>query len=199
MEDIYIVILHGLLRSVNTYYNYSLNNIIEDGIMIERDDLIRETIINAAKFMAISAITAPKARGIDNIVVKILDKREELIKLADKMEELASLYGEFFLRDADNVRNSDAVLLIGCKIVDIGVHKPGEMKYDPNLVLSVLNLGIAIGSAVKTASILNIDNRIMYRAGLAAQLLGMLEADIVIGIPLSARGKNIYFDRKWPK
>jgi len=73
------------------------------------------------------------------------------------------------------------------------------MKYDLNLVLSVLNMGIAIGSAVKTASILNIDNRIMYTAGLAAQTLGMIEADIVIGIPLSAKGKNIYFDRKWSK
>ena len=167
--------------------------------MIGRGDLIRETIINAAKLMAISAITAPKARGIDNIVVKILDKREELLKLADKMEELAPLYGKFFARDANNIRNSDAVLLIGCKVIDIGVRKPEEMKYDLNLVLSVLNMGIAIGSAVKTASILNIDNRIMYTAGLAAQTLGMIEADIVIGIPLSAKGKNIYFDRKWFK
>ena len=164
--------------------------------MIGRGDLIKETIINAAKLMAISAITAPKARGIDNIVVKILDKREELLKLADKMEELAPLYGKFFARDANNIRNSDAVLLIGCKVVDIGVRKPEEIKYDLNLVLSVLNMGIAIGSAVKTASILNIDNRIMYTAGLAAQTLGMIEADIVMGIPLSAKGKNIYFDRK---
>jgi len=167
--------------------------------MIERGDLIRETIINAAKLMAISAITAPKARGIDNIVVKILNKREELLKLADKMEELAPLYGKFFARDANNIRNSDAVLLIGCKVIDIGIRKPEEMKYDLNLVLSVLNMGIAIGSAAKTASILNIDNRIMYTAGLAAQTLGMIEADIVIGIPLSAKGKNIYFDRKWSK
>jgi len=89
--------------------------------MIERGDLIRETIINAAKLMAISAITAPKARGIDNIVVKILNKREELLKLADKMEELAPLYGKFFARDANNIRNSDAVLLIGCKVIDIGI------------------------------------------------------------------------------
>ncbi len=164
--------------------------------MIGRGDLIKETIINAAKLMTISAITAPKARGIDNIIVKILDKREELLKLADKMEELAPLYGKFFARDANNIRNSDAVLLIGCKVVDIGVRKPEEIKYDLNLVLSVLNMGIAIGSAVKTASILNIDNRIMYTAGLAAQTLGMIEADIVMGIPLSAKGKNIYFDRK---
>jgi len=53
-----------------------------------------------------------------------------------------------------------------------------------------------LGSAVKTASILNIDNRIMYRVGTAALKCDLLpEATVVMGIPISAKGKNIYFDR----
>jgi uncharacterized ferredoxin-like protein len=36
----------------------------------------------------------------------------------------------------------------------------------------------------------------MYTVGAAAKALGLLDADIIIGIPLSASGKNIYFDRK---
>jgi uncharacterized ferredoxin-like protein len=56
-------------------------------------------------------------------------------------------------------------------------------------------MGIALGSAVKTASLLNIDNRIMYRAGVAAREMGLIDADFVMGIPLSATGKSIYFDR----
>ncbi|HIQ02925.1 MAG TPA: ferredoxin, partial [Desulfurococcales archaeon] len=68
-----------------------------------------------------------------------------------------------------------------------------------NLVMALLNLGIALGSAVKTAGIHNVDNRIMYTIGYAAQRKGLMKADIIIGIPLSAKGKNIYFDRKWPK
>jgi uncharacterized ferredoxin-like protein len=56
-------------------------------------------------------------------------------------------------------------------------------------------MGIAVGSAVKVASMHNIDNRIMYRAGMAAKKLGFIDADIAIGIPLSVTGKNIYFDR----
>ena len=37
----------------------------------------------------------------------------------------------------------------------------------------------------------------MYRAGLAGYKLALLkECNPVIGIPLSASGKNIYFDRK---
>ena len=62
--------------------------------------------------------------------------------------------------------------------------------------LQSLGLGIALGSAAKTASLLNIDNRIMYRIGTAALKLGLLaEATVVMGIPVSTKGKSIYFDR----
>jgi uncharacterized ferredoxin-like protein len=37
----------------------------------------------------------------------------------------------------------------------------------------------------------------MYRIGTAAKRLGYLgDADIVMGIPLSATGKSVYFDRR---
>lgn len=58
-----------------------------------------------------------------------------------------------------------------------------------------MDLGIAMGSAVKTASILNVDNRIMYRIGVAAKRLNLIDGEIVVGIPISASGKSIYFDR----
>ena len=43
---------------------------------------------------------------------------------------------------------------------------------------------------------LNIDNRISYTVGAAAKDLELLDADLIIGIPLSATGKNPFFDRK---
>ena len=42
---------------------------------------------------------------------------------------------------------------------------------------------------------LNIDNRMMYTIGAAARKLRLLDSDLIIGIPLSATGKNPYFDR----
>lgn len=162
----------------------------------KREEIVKDAVLNVAKLMVASAITAPKAKGIDNVVASIIIDKKELEKLAKKMEELADKYGSFFKRDAENIRKSHAVVLIGCKVVDIGVKKPEEYRYDVNLVLSLLNLGIAVGSAVKTASIHNIDNRIMFTAGVAAQHLKLLDADIVIAIPLSVYGKSIYFDRK---
>ena len=165
-------------------------------IMIEEREIIKDTALIVAKLMSSSAITAPKAKGRNNIQVRILDKKEELYQLAEEMEKLAPKYGSFFARDADNVRSSDAVVLIGCKIIDFNIKQPEEIKYDINTVLSLVNLGIAIGSAVHIVSINNVDNRIMYTIGLAAQKLYMKDSDIVFGIPLSIKGKNIYFDRK---
>jgi uncharacterized ferredoxin-like protein len=42
---------------------------------------------------------------------------------------------------------------------------------------------------------LNVDNRIMYRIGTVARQAGMVDWDFVMGVPLSATGKNIFFDR----
>lgn len=66
----------------------------------------------------------------------------------------------------------------------------------PYCTFKVMDLSIASTSAVKTAMEHNVDNRMMYKAGVAALKLGILNpCDLIIGIPLSATGKNIYFDR----
>ncbi len=177
---------------------------------------LKEPIIAAAKLMAVSARTAPKTRGIDDIEIVLLTSEEELNKLADEMEKLGEKFEKkFMIRDAGNVRKSHAVLLIGVKAskpkdLDCGgcgfetceefrkaVRKSGKGFSGPSCIMQLIDLGIAIGSAVKTASILNIDNRIMFSVGAAALSLGLLKnSDIALGIPLSAYGKNIYFDRK---
>jgi len=68
----------------------------------------------------------------------------------------------------------------------------------PNCVLKISDLGIAVGSAVKTAGIHNVDNRIMFSAGVVALQLGMLKGcSVAYGIPLKASGKNIFWDMKF--
>jgi len=120
----------------------------------------------------------------------------------------------FFKRDAQNLRKSSAVVLIGAKTSEPVKLNCGACGYDnceefkgvkkeegqdyvgPACIFKVMDLGIALGSAVKIASDLAVDNRMMYSVGTAARKLGFIDADIVIGIPLSVSGKNIYFDRK---
>ncbi|MCX8193038.1 MAG: DUF2148 domain-containing protein [Nitrososphaeria archaeon] len=166
--------------------------------MSESRELMKEAVLQVAKLMAISAITAPKARGVDNIIVKILSREEEIELLAKKMEELSEIYGDFFKRDAQNIRKSIAVVLIGCKIINVNLKTPPQWKIDAETVHNIVNLGIALGSAVKTSSIHNVDNRIMFSAGVAAQELKMLDVDYAFAIPLNVSSKSIYFDRVWP-
>jgi uncharacterized ferredoxin-like protein len=165
----------------------------------------------AADLMDIAARTAPKSAGQDYVVVHVIEG-EDVKALADKMVEYGTQTGKKnFDRDGKNVAASEAVILIGikdakavnldcsacgaetCEGLLINSHE-GEYR-GPQCAFRLLDMGIALGSAVKTASLLNIDNRIMYRAGVAAREMGLIDADFVMGIPLSATGKSIYFDR----
>jgi len=68
--------------------------------------------------------------------------------------------------------------------------------YRSYLRISVHGPGHSLGSAVKTASEFNIDNRMMYSIGVAAKEMKLLDSDVIIGIPLSVSGKSPYFDRR---
>lgn len=180
-----------------------------DGRKVEKDG-----VMTATGLILDSARTAPKSCGIDDIVTAVVygeEKRqveEEMYRIADKR----GIWG--FKRDADSLRKSEVLVLIGvrgtqsvgldcgacgnlnCATFDEVLKQEGEDYLGPNCLFKSLDLGIARGSAVKTASSLNIDNRIMYRVGTAARRLGMLpRTSVVMGIPLSATGKSPYFDR----
>ncbi len=173
-----------------------------------------EILKSVAQLMALSARTAPKSHGIDFVEIKIIDNGAEIERLSREMVSFGERSGkENFDRDAESVANSQVVVLIGIKeaeSVDLNCGACGfpccsEMKAVPKTDLEfcgpqcafrLLDMGIAIGSAVKTASLLNVDNRVMYRIGAVARSIGLVDWDYVMGIPLSATGKNIYFDRK---
>lgn len=181
---------------------------------IEGKKVEREAVLEAAKLMVVAARTAPKTAGVDDVVSLIVYGSEKNA-IAEKMEEIASDRKlENFRRDAKNVMDSEAVVLVGlrqnrssglncgacgfkeCSDFDKTEKKLGKDFEGPQCVFKCLDLGIALGSAVKIASLLNVDNRIMYRIGAAAMKLKMLQdATVIIGIPISASGKNIYFDR----
>jgi uncharacterized ferredoxin-like protein len=170
-------------------------------------------LLEVARLMELAARTAPKSRGQDFIEIKILSKGE-VRDLAQKMIEFGKQTGKKdFDRDSANVQNSPVVVLIGLKNASTvnldcgacGFANCDDLKkapksnghfYGPICALRHLDFGIALGSAVKTAQMMNVDNRIMYRVGVAARNTGIVDWDFVMGIPLSATGKNIYFDRE---
>jgi len=163
-----------------------------------------------AELMCIAARTAPKSAGQDFVVTRIIEG-EACQELGEAMIRFGERTGKRnFDRDGNNVKNSPVVVLIGIKDArSLGLNcsacgsetciKPNTFEGEflgPQCAFRLLDMGIALGSAVKTAGLLNVDNRIMYRAGVVAREMGLIDADYVMGIPLSVTGKNIYFDRK---
>jgi uncharacterized ferredoxin-like protein len=166
-----------------------------------------------ADLMEVAARTAPKTKGEDYVVVAIVEG-QDVQRLAQAMKAHGEKKGETdpkkgFLRDGGNVERSEAVVLIGIKDATPAGLNCGACGYEkcmkintlqaefngPQCAYRLLDMGIALGSAAKMASIMNVDNRIMYRIGAVAKQMGLIDADFVMGIPLSATGKSIYFDR----
>ena len=187
---------------------------------LESGEAELQAVRMVATMMASSARTAPKARGVDDIQTVLVegDDVEALARaMEDKAEEKPPYLSPVFRRDARNVRDSACVLLVGvtgepkkieqpfdcgacgyktCKELLNARKQEGNDFSGPLCIFQAIDLGIALSSAVKLASELNIDNRLMYTLGAAAKRLQFLNADMIIGIPLSAGGKNPYFDRQ---
>ena len=182
------------------------------------NEVEKEAVEIGASMMALAVRTAPKTRGIDLIKTAVLTgpDLEPLAKAMEKKVGEKSTDLPIFKRDADSVRKAAAVLLIGvprdpkrielpfncgacgyknCASLAAAGGRKGEDFTGPVCVFQAIDLGIALGSAVKLAADLGIDNRIMYTVGAAARKLNLLDADLVIGIPLSVTGKNPFFDR----
>ena len=173
--------------------------------MIQNEREIRhESVSQAVRQMMIAARTAPKGKGIDIIELAMVTD-EDIKRLSEEMIKVSEETGmKFFLRDADNILQAEAVLLLGTRQQVQGLNCghcgfptcEGKPFAVPCAINSV-DLGIAIGSACATAADWRLDTRVMFSAGLAAQRLGILDGcKCVMAIPVSAASKNPFFDRK---
>lgn len=176
--------------------------------MLETEtDLRHSTLRQVALLMMNAARTAPKARGIDNLEIALLTGKD-IDRLADRLTEMSTLPGRaFFARDGENIRQAGAVVLIGTRRAPLGLDcgwcghptcaaKEHQSPLAP-CAFNMNDLGIAVGSAVSVAADHRADCRVMYSVGVAALDLGLLpECHAILAIPLSAGGKNPFFDRQ---
>lgn len=168
-----------------------------------------QAILATAKRMCAAARTAPKARGIDNILTLTLTGAEK-DALADKMEEIGirefNKSAGHFRRDANNLRLAQAVVLIGVKrhyyglpyCSFCGFENCGECeKAGARCAFNTIDLGVALSSAAAIACDDRVDNRMMFSVGKAAEEMNYSDEDTVLwhGIPISVSGKNVFFDR----
>ena len=152
-----------------------------------------------------AARTAPKGRGKDNLEIALLSG-DELKAVAKEMSAIGAEHKlSNFERDAANVLASSFVVLIGARISPVGLPVCGLCGFEncgkkPPQVpchFNIVDLGIALGSAVSVAADRRADCRIMYTIGLAALRLKLFgpEIPVAYGIPLSCTAKSPFFDR----
>jgi uncharacterized ferredoxin-like protein len=126
-----------------------------------------------------------------------------------------------WFRDADVAEAVDAILFVGIRgwyppNYDCGAcgyatcaeflhhtqalrERSDELEFvGPTCNLRDIDLGIAVGSAAKTAAIHSIDCRCQTRVAVAARKLGVIEADLAVALALSVTHKAIGFDRRMP-
>lgn len=160
-------------------------------------------LAHVAQAMMCAARTAPKAKGTDMLEIVTITA-EDIKVLSDKMIELSPiLEKKFFLRDADNILQSEAVVLIGTRLhvhgLDCGYcgwSKCADKPAQAPCAFVMNDLGIAVGSAAATAAEHKVDSRVMYSVGVAAMELGFMPAcHAVMAIPISCTGKSPFFDR----
>jgi uncharacterized ferredoxin-like protein len=152
----------------------------------------------------------------------IVDDRETLATLSAWMRARGKERREtIWFRDAEIADVVDAVLFVGLSDwyppnYDCGacgyatcaefLHATSELRDEsaelefvgPQCNLRDIDLGIAVGSAAKTAAIHSIDARCQTRVAVAARKLGVIRADIAVALSLSLTHKAIGFDRRMP-
>ena len=171
------------------------------------EELEKAAVLEVGRLMAAAARTAPKGKGADTITAVLLTG-DDKNRVAERMEMIAEKEDiPFFQRDANNIFKVPAVLVIGTSFKPLGVPYCGDCGYEDcqacaksgkgRCNFNVMDLGIAIGSAVSVAALHHVDSRIMFSCGKAALEIGILPAEIKLAyaIPLSITSKSPFFDR----
>ena len=162
--------------------------------------------------------------GTPFIETVIIEEKNTLKKMADWLRAEGDKHKEaIWHRDADTAEKLDLVLFIGLcgwypPQYDCGAcgyatcaeflqarpqyRTPGppDWQFDgPVCQLRALDLGIAVGSAAKAASLNNVDTRCQTRIAAAARHLKVIQADLAVALSMSVSHKNIFFDKKMPE
>jgi len=173
----------------------------------KEEDIRQEALVDVAKAMCLAARTAPKTRGVDIVEIAVADGND-VTGIVSEMEKICSETGrEAFRRNSGSLKDCTHILLIGIKRKTAGLKPCGSCgfkdcddneKHGAVCFFNSVDLGIAVGSAVSVAADSRTDNRVMWTIGMAAKNLGIFGKEVkqILGIPLSATGKSIFFDRK---
>ena len=75
---------------------------------------LEKAVNDIANFKLISAKTAPKAKGEDDVLFKIATEKEK-DKIAKRMRELAEERGKNWERDANSIDTAQSLVIVGVR------------------------------------------------------------------------------------
>ena len=172
-------------------------------ILNQRDDR-HSAVIEAARRMLTAIRTAPKAKGNDLIEAAIVEG-DDLRRLSEAMLELyAETQRPVYQRDAANILQGDAVVLVGIRRQPMGLNcghcgypTCGDKPAGNPCAFNAIDVGIAVGSACSVAADSRVDTRTLFSAGMGAMRLNLLpDCRLALAIAVSATPKSPYFVRK---
>jgi len=174
-------------------------------MLINERDTRTERLLQVANEMMTAARTAPKGKGFDIIEV-VLATGDTIELLSREMLKYSEKTGlKFILRDAENILQSEAIILIGTKhkIHSLncgycGFETCAAKNEFPEVpcAINTVDVGIALGSACSVAADHRVDSRVMFSVGRVAQELDMLPGcSSIYAIPISCSSKSPFFDR----
>ena len=174
-------------------------------MLINERDTRQERLLQVANEMMTAARTAPKGKGIDIIEILLLTG-ESIEELSGFMLEYSAKTGmKFIIRDANNILQAEAVILIGTKQKTHGLNCAycgfdtcaEKLAYpDVPCAINTVDVGIAIGSACSVAADHRVDSRVMFSVGRVAQEHNLMPGcSSIFGIPISSSSKSPFCDR----
>jgi len=173
----------------------------------EVEQLQEETVRLQVQGLMNRMLTAPKAKGLDDVRILYVDGEDKAVLTAFMRRHGQERDRPGLVRDAANVDRAVAVVVLGARPMfmnlDCGMCGWGSCQEAEaaggNCIYPIADLGIAIGSGVSAAAELGLDNRVMYSIGLAALGTGLFADPAIrcaLGIPFSVSSKNMFFDRR---
>lgn len=174
-------------------------------MIINERDTRNERLLQVANEMMTAARTAPKGKGYDIIEVAMITG-ESIKELSEVMLVYSEKTGlKFITRDAENILNAEAIVLIGTKqqvhslnCGYCGFETCAAKNEFPEVpcAINTVDIGIAIGSACTVAADHKVDSRVMFSVGRVVQEMDLMPGcSSIYGIPISCSSKNPFFDR----
>lgn len=172
-------------------------------MLIEERSCRAERVIQAGMRMMTAVRTAPKAKGVDILECCLLTG-DDIQRLSQAMTRLYEETGRpVYKRDGENILKADCVLIVATRMQTMGLNCGhcgfplcAAKSADVPCAFNLIDIGVAVGSAVSVAADERVDTRVMFSVGMAAERLQLLPGcSRYLGIPISSSSKSPFFDR----